>query len=75
MTFSIVVLVCSMSLSHSDCQPWNAIDVVQGPKVKNEVMCGLFGETQLAQTAIAPRPGEEYTKVMCIRQRDSADAD
>lgn len=73
MTFSIVILVCSMSLSHADCQPWNAVDVVQGPKVKSELMCGLFGQTQLAQTAIAPRPGEEYVKILCSRSRQSAD--
>jgi hypothetical protein len=56
-----------MSLDRAACQPDTAVDVVQGPKVQNEMMCGLMGQTTLATTAVAPRPGEEYVKIMCTR--------
>jgi hypothetical protein len=32
---SIVILICSTALSHSDCQPDTALDVVRGPQVNN----------------------------------------
>ena len=67
MTFTILILVCSMSMDHAACQPDTALDVVQGPKVENQLMCGMLGQTTLAATAIAPRPGEEYLKIMCTR--------
>lgn len=63
--FTILILVCSMSLSHAACQPETAVDVVQGPKVASEMQCGLVGQTTLAGTAIAPRPGLEYVKIVC----------
>lgn len=65
----VLILVCAMSLDHAACQPDTAIDVVQGPKVANELMCGLLGQTTLATTAVAPRPGEEYVKVVCLRKK------
>jgi len=70
-TFSILILVCSMSLDHAACQPDTAIDVVQGPKVQNELMCGLFGQTTIAATAVAPRAGEEYVKIVCRRASEA----
>ena len=68
MIFSILILVCAASLDHAACQPDTAVDVVQGPKVANEMMCGLIGQTTLATTAVAPRPGEEYVKIICKRR-------
>lgn len=65
--FTILILVCSVALSRADCHPKTAVDVVRGPTVKSEIMCGLFGQTQLASTALAPKPGSEYTKIMCMR--------
>jgi len=67
MPFTVVILICSMALERSACQPNTAIDVVQGPKVENEHMCAFFGQTTIAGTAVAPRPGEEYTKIICSR--------
>jgi hypothetical protein len=77
MTFTILILVCAMNIDHAACQPDTALDVVQGPKVANELMCGLYGQTTLASTAVAPRAGEEYVKVICKRNRarDTAEAD
>jgi hypothetical protein len=65
--FTIVILICSMAIDHAACQPDTAVDVVQGPKVENERMCGFFGQTTVAATAITPRPGEEYMKIVCQR--------
>ncbi len=67
MPFTIVILICSMAIEHSACQPNTAIDVVQGPKVENERMCAFYGQTTVAGTAIVPREGQEYMKVMCTR--------
>src|SRR5580658_7432736 len=39
--YSIVILICSTALSHSDCQPDTALDVVRGPQVNNPVLCAL----------------------------------
>lgn len=60
----ILILVCSMSTPIEDCSPMNAISASRGPDVQNAVMCGLFGENQLAQSAIGPREGE-YEKIVC----------
>ena len=76
-SFLILILVCATSVDHAACQPDTAIDVVQGPKVASEMMCGLVGQTTLATTAVAPRPGEEYVKIVCKRSgaRRTAEAE
>lgn len=63
--FTVLILVCSMALDHAACQPETAIDVVQGPKVANELECGKIGQTTIAGTALTPRPGLEYVKIVC----------
>jgi len=63
--FTILILVCSVALDHAACQPDTAIDVVHGPQVASEVECGKIGQTTLAATALAPRPGMEYVKIVC----------
>jgi hypothetical protein len=39
--YSIVILICSASLSHANCDYNTALDVVRGPPVDNPVMCAL----------------------------------
>jgi hypothetical protein len=57
----------------SACTPETAIDVTQGPRVANELMCGKLGQAVLAGTALAPRDGAEYVKISCVRDKaDSA---
>ncbi len=63
--FTILILVCSMALDHAACQPDTAVDVVRGPNVANEIECGKIGQTTIAATAVAPRPGIEYLKIVC----------
>ncbi len=72
--FTIVILICSIGIDHAACQPDTAVDIVQGPKVQNELMCGSMGMTTIAGTAIAPRPGEEYMKIVCQRSSQVAAA-
>jgi hypothetical protein len=63
--FSIVILICSTALSHSDCQFNTALDVVRGPKVDNVVMCGLNAQTMMARTDLVQADGAQYMKVVC----------
>jgi hypothetical protein len=70
--FTIMILICSINIDSAACQPDTAIDIVQGPKVKNELMCGLMGQTTVAGTAIAPRDGKEYMKIVCSRPSKTA---
>jgi hypothetical protein len=66
---AIIILICSvsLSLSRSDCQPDNAIDVVVGQKADNEMLCAFLGQTTIAATELRPRDAEEYVKIMCVR--------
>jgi hypothetical protein len=72
--FQILVLICAMSISNADCQADTAIDVIRGPQVDNELMCGFHGQALLASTSLAPRPGREYVKIQCLRQAGAQEA-
>jgi hypothetical protein len=73
MPIHILILVCALQTQPSACTPETAIDVTQGPRVANELMCGKLGQAVLAGTALAPRDGGEYVKISCIRDKaDSA---
>ncbi len=63
--YSIVILVCSTLLSHSDCQPKTALDVVRGPEVDNVVMCSLNAQTMMARTDLVRGDANQYMKVVC----------
>ena len=65
--FAVIILICSANLVHSDCQPNTALDVIRGPNVANELMCGLMGQTTIAATAISPRESQEYVKILCLK--------
>ncbi len=62
--YAIVVLICSTALSHADCQPKTAIDVVRGPQVDNVVMCSLNAQMMMARTDLV-QGDNLYMKVMC----------
>ena len=64
--FSTIILVCSINLSHGDCRPDTAIDVIRAGGADSLMMCAMRGQTTLASTALAPVEGEEYTKIMCV---------
>jgi hypothetical protein len=64
--FRVLILVCSMNLAPQDCDMKNAIHVIAGPMVSNELSCGLSGRTFIAPTAVAPTD-DEYVKIQCKR--------
>jgi hypothetical protein len=72
MPIHIVILVCALRMQPSACTAETAIDVTQGPRVENELMCGKLGQAVLAGTAIAPREGLEYLKIACVREHLAA---
>lgn len=69
--YSIVILICSTALSHADCQPKTALDVVRGPIVDNEVMCALNAQTMIARTDLVQTGESQYVKVVCARQKNA----
>jgi hypothetical protein len=70
--FVVYILLCAGSTAPGDCDTRNAVDVVLGPEVRNEIMCGLEAQEMFAKTAILPRDGE-YVKISCVRQRALAE--
>ena len=69
--YSIVILICSTALSHADCQPKSAIDVVRGPIVDNPTMCGFNAQAMLARTDLVQSDGAEYVKIVCTRSKNA----
>jgi hypothetical protein len=61
--YSILILICSTALSHADCQPKTAVDVVRGPTVDNAIMCAFNAQTMIARTDLVQ--GNGYMKVVC----------
>jgi hypothetical protein len=69
--YSILILICSTALSHSDCQAKTASDVVRGPTVDNPVMCALNAQTMIARTDLVQGDGTQYMKVVCTRSKNA----
>jgi hypothetical protein len=69
--FVVYILLCAASTAPGDCNTRSAIDVVLGPDVSNEIMCGLEAQEMFARTAILPRDGQ-YVKISCIRRQPPA---
>ena len=69
--YSIIILVCSTALSHSDCQADTALDVVRGPSVGNPIMCALNAQTMMARTDLVRGDGAQYMKVVCAREKEA----
>ena len=66
LSYSVVILVCSVTTSHADCKPDTAIDVMRGPKVETAMQCAFGGQALLASTELVSEDGNEYGKVICI---------
>jgi len=69
--YSIIVLICSTTLSHADCEARTAFDVVRGPIVDNPMMCGLNAQTLIAGTDLVQNDGAAYVKVVSARMKDA----
>jgi hypothetical protein len=63
--YSILILICSTTLSHSDCQAKTAVDMVRGPAVDNAIMCALNAQAMIARTDLMQGDGAQYMKVVC----------
>jgi hypothetical protein len=70
--FVVYILLCGAATAPGDCDTRSAIDVVLGPEVRNEIMCGLEAQEMFAKTTILPRDGE-YVKISCVRQSGVAE--
>jgi hypothetical protein len=70
--YSIMILICSTALSHSDCQPNTALDLVRGPQVDNPIMCSLNAQTMIARTDLVAADGTQYMKVACTPSKNVA---
>jgi hypothetical protein len=68
--YSILILICSTALSHSDCQPNTAVDMVRGPAVDNAMTCGLNAQTMIARTDLVQADGSQYMKVVCTPSKN-----
>jgi hypothetical protein len=66
--FHAMLFVCTIGTYPSECTVETAVSVTQGPRVPNEVMCGKSGQAAMAANDfVAPRMGEEYLKISCLR--------
>jgi hypothetical protein len=65
--FTLLILICSLSVDQSACAPETARAVIQGPRAPNEIVCGQLGMFTIADTAVRPEPGKEYMKLICTR--------
>lgn len=68
--YSIIILICSTTLSHTDCQPNTANDVVRGPQVDNPVMCAMNAQMMMARTDLV-QGDNLYMKVMCAPTKNA----
>jgi hypothetical protein len=68
--FSMMILICSTALSHSDCQPNTALDLMRGPPVDNAIMCSLNAQTMIARTDLVQGDGTHYVKVVCTPSKN-----
>ncbi|MBX6323144.1 MAG: hypothetical protein IRY94_15060 [Rhodospirillaceae bacterium] len=62
----VLILVCSMTVSHANCQTDTALFVIDGPDATNMMACGFQGQAYIAGSALglALRP-DQYVKVQC----------
>lgn len=67
--FAALILICAAALPQAQCTAETAIDVIRGPAVASEIECAHSAQAALASTAIAPRAGGEYSKLVCARRR------
>jgi hypothetical protein len=69
--YSILILICSTALSHSDCQSKTATDIVRGPQVDNVIMCAMNAQTMIARTDLVRADGTEYMRVVCAPSKNA----
>jgi hypothetical protein len=65
--FKLIVLICSVSVSPSNCNEQTAKQQLETPEFSNSLDCQTQFEPWLAKIAIKPIPGKEYPKTVCQR--------
>ncbi|MDR3488768.1 MAG: hypothetical protein P4M05_28175 [Bradyrhizobium sp.] len=65
---NVLVLICSINTAGADCDQHTAVDVIATAQVRTPQQCGFAGQALLAPTSVAPEPGKQYLKIMCIRE-------
>jgi hypothetical protein len=64
----VLVLICSMNTNGADCDQHTAVDVIATAEAPTPQQCGFLGQALLAPTSVAPEPGKQYMKIMCVRE-------
>lgn len=72
--FQMMILVCALGVPRAQCQADTALDVLHGPQVVNELMCGLHGQAMMAGTSLIGRNKGEYIKLTCARAKQVGNA-
>jgi len=67
MTFDVIVLVCALGQSPTECQPPTALRQIYLGTVPNEIRCAMDGQEHLAQAA-SMVPEGYWPKVICVRR-------
>lgn len=62
--FKVLILLCSVMQSPSQCDRYNAIDVIVGPPAANDMECNMHAQAYAADAGIVARKGE-YIKYTC----------
>jgi hypothetical protein len=57
-----------MSTPGADCDQRTAVDVIATTEAPTPQQCGFLGQALLAPTSVAPEPGKQYMKIMCVRE-------
>jgi hypothetical protein len=63
-----IALICGLGTGQVDCDDATALDVIRGPEVSNEILCGLHGQALVAQLARPLDTQTEYLKITCRRR-------
>lgn len=67
---NVLVLICSIATAGADCDQRTAIDVIATAQVRSAQQCGFMGQALLAPTSVAPEPGKQYMKIICVREAE-----
>jgi len=67
---NVLVLICSIATAGADCDQHTAIDVITTARVRSPQQCGFMGQALLAPTSVAPEPGKQYMKIICVREAE-----
>ena len=67
----ILILICPMAVDQAHCNRDTAIDVIQSMHVSTPQQCGFMGQAMLAPTSLGPEPGQQYVKLLCVRDLDT----